>query len=155
LWELIVFRNHSLIWHILIWCNIANGNNEKCHITVWYYVFESLQWKRSNAWLISNHTQFSCLCFCFSFDRYEASSFIIRCITSIFYVFSIIHFEVADDGSKQRYINNENWSDGKHEFRKIFFFPKNTSSHAKFPAAILKNPYYTPCNTAHISTPPM
>jgi len=31
----------------------------------------------------------------------------------------------------------------------------NTRSHAKFPAAILKNPYYTPCNTAHIITPPM
>ena len=23
-----------------------------------------------------------------------------------------------------------------------------------FPAAILKNPYYTPCNMAHIITPP-
>ena len=30
----------------------------------------------------------------------------------------------------------------------------NTRSHAKFPAAILKDPYYTPCNTAHLITPP-
>ena len=45
----------------------------------------------------------------------------------------------------------------KCEFRKTFFFPKrqnngeklNTPFYAKFPTAIFKNPYYTPCNTAH------
>jgi hypothetical protein len=70
---------------------------------------------------------------------------------------------VADDGSEQRYINNKNWSDRKTWIREnIFFFQKrqnnceklNTRLHAKFPDAILRNPYYTPCNTAHIITPP-
>ena len=64
---------------------------------------------------------------------------------------------VADDGSKQRYrklIRPEN--------RKKNFFQKrhynceklNTSSHAKCSAAILKNQYYTPCNTDQVITPP-
>jgi hypothetical protein len=53
---------------------------------------------------------------------------------------------------------------GKREFREeIWSFKKdiiivkklNTRPQAKFPAAILKNPYYTPCNTAHIIAPPM
>jgi len=30
----------------------------------------------------------------------------------------------------------------------------NTRSHAKFPAAILKIPLYTPCNTDQVITPP-
>ena len=30
----------------------------------------------------------------------------------------------------------------------------STRFHAKFPAAILKNSYNTPCNTAHILHPP-
>jgi hypothetical protein len=30
----------------------------------------------------------------------------------------------------------------------------NTSSHAKCSAAILKNPYYTPCNRDQVITPP-
>ena len=42
---------------------------------------------------------------------------------------------------------------GKSEFRRKIVFQKrhlivkklNTRSHAKFPATILKNPYYTPC----------
>ena len=65
---------------------------------------------------------------------------------------------VADDGSKQRYINNENRSVRKGEFRGKFCFPNvkklNTRSHAKYLAAILKNPYYTPCNIGHILTSP-
>jgi hypothetical protein len=53
----------------------------------------------------------------------------------------------ADDGSKQRYINNENWSDRKTWIsEEIFFFQKrqnnceelNTRFHAKFLAVILK-----------------
>jgi hypothetical protein len=68
----------------------------------------------------------------------------------------------SDDGSKQRYINNENWSNRKTWIpENIFFFQKrqnnceelNTRFHAKFLSVILKNPYYTPC-TAHIITPP-
>ena len=66
---------------------------------------------------------------------------------------------VADDGSKQQYINNETDRTGKYI---LLFFQKrqnnseklNTPFHANFPAAILKSPYYTPCNTAHIITPP-
>jgi hypothetical protein len=68
---------------------------------------------------------------------------------------------VTDDGSTQRYINNENGSDRK--FYKIIRFLKiskrfvqiqikkknycekqTTRSHAKFPATILKYPYHTP-----------
>ena len=54
---------------------------------------------------------------------------------------------VADDGSKQRYINNETWSDKKGEFQGKQNFQKkkdiiivkklNSRSHLKFPAAIL------------------
>jgi hypothetical protein len=92
----------------------------------------------------------------------QASSVIIRCITNIFHVSPFSILTVADDGSKQRYINNEYWSDRKTWIPgKYFFLQKrhynceklNTRSHAKFPASILKNPYYTPCNTAHIITP--
>jgi hypothetical protein len=68
---------------------------------------------------------------------------------------------VADDGSKQQYINNETDRTGKREFRKKIVYEKqnnceklNTRFHANFPAAILKSPYYTPCNMAHIITPP-
>ena len=67
---------------------------------------------------------------------------------------------VADDGRKQRYITIETWSDRKREFRKKKIKKRqnnseklNTRFHAQFPAAILKNPYYIPCNTAHIITP--
>ena len=71
---------------------------------------------------------------------------------------------VEDDGSKQRYINNAYWSDRKMWIPgKYCFSPErhynceklNTLSYSKFSAAILKNPYYNPCNTAHIITPPM
>jgi hypothetical protein len=80
---------------------------------------------------------------------------------------------VADDGSKQRYINNENWSDWKTWIPEFFYLKKihnncenlniwlhakisgailnlNIRLHAKSSGAILKNPYYTPCNMAHI-----
>ena len=51
---------------------------------------------------------------------------------------------------------------GKNEFRKQNNCEKlNTQLHAKFPATILKNPYYIPppppppppCNTNHVITP--
>jgi hypothetical protein len=78
---------------------------------------------------------------------------------------------VTDDGSTQRYINNENGSDRK--FYKIIRFLKiskrfvqiqikkknycekqTTRSHAKFPATILKYPYYTPpFKTDQVITP--
>ena len=54
---------------------------------------------------------------------------------------------VADDGSKQRYINNV-FSKKTNNCKKLY-----TRFHAKFPATILKNPYYTPCNMTHIITP--
>jgi hypothetical protein len=128
-----------------IWCNF-----------VIYYVFEPLQWKWSSYSLISYHSQFCCLCFYFSFDLWSRSV-IIPCITIFFMTFSPLSIlTVADDGSKQRYrklIRPENRKNKnfqkRHNCEKL-----NTSSHAKCSAAILKNQYYTPCNTYQVITPP-
>jgi hypothetical protein len=65
--------------------------------------------------------------------------------------------EVSKDTLITNTDRTENVNSGK-----IFFFQKrhynceklNTRSHAKFPAVFLKNAYYTPCNTAHVITPP-
>jgi hypothetical protein len=66
--------------------------------------------KMISLWLISDHTQFFYLCFHLI---YEASSVIIHCITR-FSMFSPLSIStVADNGSKQTYINNKNCSDRK------------------------------------------
>ena len=98
------------------------------------------------------------------------SSFVAYRALYMFFPLSI--FTVADDESKQWYINNENRSDRKMWISgKYLFFQKrhynceklNTRSHANLPANILKNPnyphvictlYYTPCNTDQVITPP-
>ena len=63
---------------------------------------------------------------------------------------------LADDGSKQPYINNENCSDKKKNVnskenisppKKDFIITSenlNITPHSKFPVSILKNPYYPP-----------
>jgi hypothetical protein len=64
---------------------------------------------------------------------------------------------VADDGSKQRYrklIRPENRKKKNFQKRHYNCEKLNTSSHAKCSAAILKNQYYTPCNTDQVITPP-
>ena len=71
---------------------------------------------------------------------------------------------VTDDGSTQRYINNENGSDRKFykiirflkiskkkfqiQIKKNYYCEKQTTrSHAKFLATILKYPYYQEQNS--------
>ena len=111
-------------------------NNRKCPNTVStsLRICESWSFSETIAWwcnnvilciygyevfvlLISDPTQFSYLCFCFSFvlwsqQRYHSLHNGAFSMSSPLFILT-----VADDGSKQRYIKNENWSDKKNEFQ--------------------------------------